>query len=158
MLVLGTAMIPNTAFAASAPPTAQCVVHDVHLHGTQPATITCGQWNAGSGATLDTWSDHCTSDSARLKIISRESGLWCFYDSGYLGLNPNIYAVNEVDSLKYYDGFQDVCGSGWVLWYYPPYAPGTGHQFYVGSCTVFNSSNSVFGTGDIKITQVDLNP
>lgn len=154
------ASIPST-HAAPVPASKQvCIEHDVHLHGSQPATISCGAYQStGSNIVPNTTGDHCNGWNARLKIWSASSGIWCFYDYGYLGLS-GIFDVMQLQSLQYTDdlgGFP--CGSGWVMYYLYPYAAGTGKKFYFGSCDTYNSSNSVFGTGSHppKITQVYLN-
>ncbi len=161
-VVVGVAFA-TTPLAQAAPPPApegSCLVHDVHLHGDQPATVSCGAYqSAGSSIGPYTSVDHCTDDNPRLKIWSATSGIWCFYDWGYLGIS-GIYDVMQITSLLYRDPWgANVCGSGWVLYYLYPYAAGTGKKFYFGNCDTYNANNSVFGTGSHppKITQVYLN-
>lgn len=160
--VIGVAFASTpSAHAAPAPVSkGKCIVHDVHLHGNQPAVISCGAYqNAGSSIGPYTSVDHCTGDNPRLKIWSATSGIWCFYDWGYLGIS-GIYDVMQVASLEYTDPWgAQVCGSGWVLYYVYPYAAGTGKKFYFGNCDIYDETNSVFGTGSHppKITQVNLN-
>jgi hypothetical protein len=161
--VLAVGAAPTTAHAAAAAQKATCIGHDVHLQGNQHATITCWQWST-SGQTLTpktTW-DHCSalySPTARLEIISATSGSYCFYGNGYLGLT-GIYDVTTVKSLLYEDllSLGHHYGSGWVMYYRPPWTAGTGQQFFFGNGTSYTCANSIFcATNRIKITQVYLN-
>lgn len=169
LVALAFAASLSLAFASPAPTHAApraslggtCLHHDVYLNGHGRPTIKCTR--SSGGITPNTSWDNCTGSDARLEIDSATTGTWCFYDAGYLGLGDpggpgDIYYVNDVISLQYLDwADRPVCGSGWVFWYKSPYAAGTGQQFNFSGCKTFDSSNSVFGTIDVKITQVNLN-
>ena len=160
--VLAVGIAPTTAHAAAAPTQATCIGHDVHLLGNQHATITCWQWSTGRQTiTPKTTSDHCSGDAfgARLEIISATSGSWCFYGRDYLPLS-GIYDVITVKSLNYEDllSLGHHKGSGWVMYYRPPWTAGTGQPFYFGNGTSYTCANSIFCSSNrIKITQVYLN-
>jgi hypothetical protein len=160
-------VLGSTAFAspmatksATTTPAGKCVVHDIYLHGNGPATISCAVYATSSsgGVSPNIYEDHCNSYNARLEIIGKYSGSFCFYGTGYLGFGDpgglgTITSVNTVKSLEYFDGIRFVCGSGWVMYYLPGVV---GRKFYFGNCTTYNGSNSVFN-GDPWITQAYLN-
>lgn len=94
------ASIPSAHGAPTPAPKQVCTEHDVHLHGSQPATISCGAYQStGSSIVPETTGDHCGGYNARLKIWSASSGIWCFYDYGYLGLS-GIYDVMQLQSIR----------------------------------------------------------
>lgn len=72
--------VPSAHASPTTTPKATCIVHDVHLNGTKPATIRCAQWStSGSTPTPYTTYDHCTAGSgAKLKITSATTGIYCF--------------------------------------------------------------------------------
>jgi hypothetical protein len=97
-------------------------------------------------------------------------GAYCFYSDhtpnqggDYLGLGSSpygdLYYVTQIASLPLNtapNGYR-YCGAGWVMAYEPPYAQGTGYQFYYANCTTYNDSNAMFN-GDDKVTQVYITP
>lgn len=140
----------HSTLSVSANPANTCIVHNIVLHGRQPATVSCATYSTGHNLP-DVSEGYCqfNSTTLTLEIYSDISGDWCFYYQGYIGLggsmSGDIYGVVYIAS---YNG-----AYGWVDYYQPPYAPGTGIRFAFGS-------NSYYGnppfTGNQKITQVDV--
>ncbi len=104
--------------------------------------------------------DRCGGDEIyQLEIDRYSTGAYCFWGGGYIGLGSspygNLTSVTRVISLRY-DVGGPRCGSGWVMYYEPPYTQGTGIKFYFANCNTYDSGNSAFN-GDDKVTQVNLN-
>lgn len=99
----------------------------------------------------DTYEDYCifTASDLTLEIYSSITGDWCFYSEGYVGLGSTssgpIYGVVYIES--YHGAY------GWVMYYQPPYSPGTGISFNFGTNKFYG--NPPF-TGNQKITQVNV--
>lgn len=157
LAALFIALAPSGGSTAHAAPRAKadttCIEHDVHLNGTNPATITCAQSVDSSVVSpMISW-DHCSGGNARLYIVSSINGAWCFYDAGYIGLSPAILQVTKVRSLDYLDwALIHRCGSGWVMYYYNNSHIGT--KFYFGNCDTYTG---IPFDGHSDITQVSLN-
>lgn len=127
----------------------QCVAHQVWLHGNAPADVKCVKWSSGA-ISPDTSEAYCDGSSVEvLDIESSSQGSWCFFGSGYVGLGSttsgSIYNVYEIRAMNN--------GSGWVMYYNPPFTQGTGIQFGWGNNLSFTSPTF---TGQQKITQVDI--
>ncbi len=143
-----------------------CAVHDVHVSPTKPAAIRCLKTvQTVNGIVSNSVSeDRCQGEypavTYELAIVSYSRGVWCFWGDGYAGLGLESNTINDatqIESLSWSGvGGATECGSGWVMYYFYPWSPGTGHKFYFGECQTYNSSNSVFGP-TIKVSQVDLN-
>ena len=140
-----------------------CIVHDVYLNGSQPATLTCAKYSNGaivsstgvvalhvSGVSPDGVSPDITEGACDGNLLywinSYYTGSWCFYGYGYIGLGSapsgDLYTINLIDTND--EGY--ACGSGWVRYYtnYPTY--NNGRTFNVGACAVYDSGNSVFNS------------
>jgi hypothetical protein len=105
--------------------------------------------------------DHPCSDlNYKLEIDTTTAGAYCFYGSGYMGLGDpggpgDLFQVFQVRSLPFaLLGGGTSNGSGWIVYYDPPFAAGTGHQF--SFCRGSTYGSPAFD-GDEKVTQVNLN-
>jgi hypothetical protein len=158
---------------AAAPPQSgrlTCTVHTIRFHHGVP-TYGCALMRLLPGPYTIT-EDRCQGGaySYDLEIDTMYSGAYCFYSDhtpnqggDYLGLGSSpygdLYYVTQIASLPLNtapNGYR-YCGAGWVMAYEPPYAQGTGYQFYYANCTTYNDSNAMFN-GDDKVTQVYITP
>lgn len=125
-----------------------CAVLQVQLNGTAQPSITCAHQQLlttrlqGKQATVpNTQVDpNCGVSTAMSVSYNNGNSTTCFSGTGYLGLNPNLMNVNDVNT------FDPAFGVGWFRWY-----DSTGGY----NCTLHGPTTLSFFQV-VKITQVDL--
>jgi hypothetical protein len=141
---------PSSAPSASRGPTVNlaaaskgCAVVHVALHGTRAPSITCSSRakrpnsSRPDGKVIpDTGPSDCYGT---LNVIDSD-GTYCFSGSGYLGLNPDLYLVGDIDAQS----------DSWVRIYYN--GGGTYFNMSAGNNEFFLGPGEAFE--NVKLTQI----